>query len=137
MQGAWVLRRLLFAIIALSSYCILLTSCGGGNNNSSAPITSNLTKRVFVSNQFTGALDIVNASTDKLDFHRVITDSGPTKMVMSPDKLTTLVAANGGTALDVVRNPGEFNAGTLSLPGATESFLFLPDNKTAYAAVRN
>src|SRR4051812_15903146 len=137
MQGAWLLRRLLFAIIALSSYCILLTSCGGGYNNSNAPVTSNLTKRVFASNQFTGALDIVNASTDKLDIHRVITDSSPTKMVMSPDKLTTLVAVNGGTTLDVVRNTGEFNAGSLALPGATESFFFLPDNKTAYVAIRN
>lgn len=111
-------------------------SCGGGSNPN-APIVSNLLKRAFVSNQFSGALDIVDAATDTVNSRRVILDPGPTAMSMSPDKKTVLVFTGGSNRLDVVSTAQEVQAGALQLQDKSESFFYLSDSKTVYVAVRN
>jgi hypothetical protein len=117
---------------------VFLIACGGYSSSSGTGVTtSGLTNRAFVSNQFSGAIDIIDASTDKLNTHRIIGDSNPTIMSLSPDKKATLVFTAGTDLLDVISNKDESVAGKLQLLGQSESFFFLPDNKTVYVAVRN
>src|SRR4051812_44107309 len=137
LQGAWLLQRAAWAVIAILFVSLLLVSCGGGGNPNDQPITSGVLKRPFVSNQFTGTIDIVNAATDKLAIHRIIPDPSPTIMSLSPDKKTTLVFSSSTNRLDVISNKDETQAGSLGLADATESFFYQPDNKTVYVAVRN
>jgi DNA-binding beta-propeller fold protein YncE len=130
------LRRLAWAIIVLCT--VVVWGCGGGDDpDPNAPITSGLTKRAFVSNDFTGIVDIVNASTDTLVAHRIPADSGIQAMALSPNKATTLVFASGPNTLDVINNATEEVAGRLQLGDDAESFFYLPDNNTVYVAVRN
>jgi DNA-binding beta-propeller fold protein YncE len=58
-------------------------------------------------------------------------------MSLSPDKKTTLVFSSSTNRLDVIGNKDEIQAGLLQLTDKTESFFYLPDNKTVYVAVRN
>ncbi len=125
------------ALLGLLGFSVLLIACGGGGSNLNGPTTSGLTNRAFVSNEFTSAIDIVDAANDKLATHRIITDSNPTIMSISPDKKATLLFASGSNLLDVIDNKNEGVAGKLQLLDKTESFFFLPDDKTVYVAVRN
>lgn len=131
------MRRPVSAIILIILASMFAVSCGGGGSDPNAPIVSNLLKRAFVSNQFAGALDIVDAGTDTMNVHRVILDPGPTVMSMSPDKKTVLVFTGSSNRLDVVSTAQEIQAGALQLQDKSESFFYLGDNKTVYAAVRN
>ena len=131
------MRRAVWALIALLGCSIVLIACGGGYSSGSGNTTSGLTKKAFVSNVFTGAIDIVDAANDLLDTHRIISDGGPTIMSMSPDKTATLVFASGTNVLDVVANAQETVAGKLQLTNPSESFFYLPDNKHVYVAVTN
>lgn len=128
------MRRLACAIILI--YAAVLSGCGGSNPNNQ-PDVSRVTRRAFVSNQSSGALDIINETTDTIDPHRILTDSGPTVMSLSPDKTITLVFSSGTNRLDAVSNSGEAVLATLSLGDESISFFYLPDNKIVYAAVRN
>jgi hypothetical protein len=130
------LRRAVVALIALFLCAVLLVACGGYKAPTGST-TSALLLRVFVSNQFTSQIDIVNATTDALTGFRINTDAAPTIMSMSPDKLTTLVFASNANRINVVSNKNETVAGTLQLVDKTENFFYLPDNNTVYVAVRN
>ena len=131
------LRRLACAIILIST--AVLWGCGGGSSNSNKPPQPSFQKRAFVSNQFSGAIDIVNASTDTLGTHRIITDPGPQIMSISPDKTVTLLSTNapGSNRIDAVGNQGEQILASMSLPDESISFFYQPDSKIVFAAVRN
>jgi len=131
------LQRAAWALIAILLVSILLVSCGGGYTNPATGTTSGITKRAFISNQFNAAVDIVNAATDQLSTHRIIIDANPTVMTLSPDRKTTLAFASGANRLDVISNSSEIQGGSLQLAEATESFFYLPDNRTVMVAVRN
>jgi len=131
------LRRLACAIILTSS--LVVWGCGGGSNTSNQPVTSGLTRRAFVSNQFTGALEIINATNDTGSSHRVITDPGANIMHLSPDKSIILVATGAGSSsrINAIGTASESVLGSLSLPDESISFFYQPDNKIVFAAVRN
>jgi hypothetical protein len=118
-----------------------LLACGGYSNSSStAPITSGLANRAFVSNVFSGAIDIINANSDSLNTHRIIGDGGPKYMALSPDKSATLVFTSSSNLIDAVDNKGETVAGRLQLQsavGAPQGFFALGDNQRIYVAERN
>lgn len=130
------MRRLACALILIST--LIVWGCGGGSAPNNTPQPS-FQKRAFVSNNFSNAVDIVNASTDAIGTSRVLTDNGPKVMTMSPDKTITLVSASFGgfNSLDAISNQSQIILGTLSLSDETISFLYQPDNKIIYIAVRN
>ncbi|HSE48107.1 MAG TPA: hypothetical protein VLA96_02755 [Terriglobales bacterium] len=131
------MRRLACAIILLS--VVFVWGCGGGSNTNTGPVTSGLTRRAFVSNQFTGALDIINATDDIVSAHRIGTDPGPTIMSLSPDKSIILVATGtgSGSRIDAIGTASEAVLGSLSLPDESISFFYQPDSKIVFVAVRN
>jgi hypothetical protein len=141
------LIRTLSAFFVFTLVGLCLVSCssynapsGGGGGQSGIKF------RAFVSNPihpaFSGggfpALDIVDASTDNLTSFAVsligsVPDAG--MMALSPKRDRTLVLSPSNHALAVVDNASESAASSISLPGATDSFLVWTDNTTAFVAV--
>jgi len=128
------LRRTGCAIILIST--IMLWGCGGGSP-SQQPVTSGFTRRAFVSNSFTNALDIIDATNDLTRGNRVSTDPGPTTMALSPDRSVALVFASGANRLDAISTREETMLASLATSEETISFFYMPDNRIAYIAVRN
>src|SRR5262249_4491642 len=56
-------------------------------------------------------------------------------MALSPKRDRTLVFSPSNHALSVVDNASESAAASISLPGATDSFLVWTDNATAFVAI--
>ena len=131
------MRRLACAIILIS--VVFVWGCGGSSNTNTGPVTSGLTRRAFVSNQFTSALDIINATDDIVSAHRINTDPGPTVMSLSPDKSVILVATGtgSGSRIDAISTASEAIVGSLSLPDESISFFYQPDSKVVFVSVRN
>jgi DNA-binding beta-propeller fold protein YncE len=132
-----LLRRPVWAIIAIILGSMFLASCGGSYNGSTPNLISGLTKRAFVSNTFANAIDIVDAANDVLNSHRIIPDPGPKVMALSPDKKLSLVFSTSSNHLDVINNATEAQVGAVAVQDVSESFFFLPDSRTVYVAVRN
>ena len=130
------MKRILGAApVALAA--VLLASCGGNSSPATAPTTSLLTKRAFVTNEFTGAVRIVDATTDKLNSHSISVGGSPQTMVVSADKKTTLVFSSGGRAVSVIDNATEAVSGAIGVGEYSDSLAISSDGKLAYVAVRN
>jgi hypothetical protein len=83
-------------------------------------------------------LNIVNGNTDLLSRATVGlagTVSNPGLMAVTPDRKITLVFSSNENRVAVVSNGNESAAGSIALPGATESMVAADDNATAYVAV--
>ena len=162
-ESVWGVRRNLKRAIIPSGALILvavLVSCGGYSNPSSSTTTtpkvppSKITKRVFLTNAFNsgsgGEVDILDAARDTFQgsnssgtnvttiTNSVITvNQGASLIVLTPDKTFTLVFESTGNTVSIITNATEALAGSITLPGATESMVIGTDNKTVYAAMRN
>jgi hypothetical protein len=121
-----------------------LVSCG--YKSPSTQNKSGLKFRAFVSNPLhplpsgggTPVLEIVDASKDVLSSSPIslsgsLSDAG--MMAVSPKKDLTLVFSAANNALAAVNNASESPSGSVSLPGATDSFFVWTDNTTAFVAV--
>ena len=118
---------------------ILLAGCGSSNPNTSTttPVTG-LTKRVLLSNQQTGQVNIINALKDV-----------PTTSSVNANGATKLVTAGGSagfTAIMQSTNPGQVSIFNNSKEQITQAPLIAdtpvdiaisPDGKTAWVAERN
>ena len=131
------MKQKVLGIAAIAAGVLLLGSCGGSYKSNSAPTTSQLTKRAFLSNEFSGAIQIVNASNDTLNTHAIPGGSSPQTMVLSGNKAITLVFNAGGNFLLQVDNATEAGIKTANLPGYTDSIALSSDGSKAYAAMRN
>ena len=121
-------------LIVLSACCLM--SCGGGSPSSSAlGVTSGLTFRVFVSNNFSGQLDLVDATKDALSTGTINVGAQPGLMAVTPDRTLTLVFDQGSHTFSVVDNASEQQTASIGIPGFTESFLISADSGTLFAAV--
>src|ERR1044072_202175 len=129
MNGVLRLKRaVVTAFIAL--LVIMMVSCAGSsNNNSNTPRTSNISNKVFVSNSFSGVLNIVNGDTDDLSFFTVQTGGTPTSIFESQDKSTTLDFDSRNNSIDVVDNATEARLASIKLAGFSDSFLSTKDGK--------
>lgn len=136
-MGARSLRRAAGAVFSFSLICSLLAGCGGYSSNQTQTPTSRITKRAFVSDSFDGSLHIEDAQNDVESASRITTGRQPGAMLLSPDRKTTLVFHAGENTLGIVDNTTESLTARIALPGASESFVLLSDNKTGFAAVRN
>jgi len=130
------LKRILCAApVALAA--VFLVSCGGKSSSSPAPTTSLLTKRAFVTNEFSGAVRIVNAATDKLNSKSITVGGGLQTMVVSDNKKTTLVFSSAGQAVGVIDNATEAVLGVVGVGEYSDSLAISADGTKAYAAIRN
>ena len=134
------MRRAVWAIISLLVAGTVLVACGGYSSNTTTVVTSGLAHKAFVSNTFSGAIDIIDTTQDKIVANRILGDPGPKYMTMSPDLTATLAFASSGNLLDVIDNKNEAVGGKqllVSPLAAPQSFLYLGDNTTIYIAERN
>ena len=117
---------------------LALSSCSGSSSSSnpSGTTVSGVKPRAFVTNSFAGGVQIVDASKDTLvRTNQITVGVDPGLMVLSPNKLTTLVFNNGGgNNVSVIDNTREAQTAQIQLPGPTESIVISPDNNTGYAA---
>jgi hypothetical protein len=148
-----LLKRAFIGSVTLAAL-LVLASCGGGNSGSSSSqtTTSGIKLRAYVTNEFKGNIEIINAATDKENQVASVDANGntvlspanvisagvdPTIMALSPDKSLTLVFDTGSNYLSVITNADETNAGQILLPSGAGSLAVGADNKTGYASMRN
>lgn len=131
------MKRKVLGITVIAAGVLLLGSCGGGSAPASPPTTSRLTKRAFVSNEFTGSIQIVNAANDMLNTHSFSIGTRPQTIVVSENKAKSLIFNAGGNVLNLVDNASESVAAAATLPDYTDSIAISSDGTKAYAAIRN
>ena len=143
------------AIVPLFFAALLLVSCGGGGSSSSgssAPATSGIKQRAFVTNAYTSQIVIVNAANDTVrtafvsdangNTRSVIADainagSGAGMMALSPDKKLTLVFDETSHGITLIDNAKETAIASFVLPDFTQSMVISTDDRIGYAAVPN
>jgi len=136
------------AVVPLLTTVLLITACGGSGT---APAPSGLTNRAFISNTYTGDLQIVDTQNDMTAYTAETTNSAGqvvpgapvtvtvattvTFEVLSPDRNTTLVYDPSSFTLWTVANSTETTSFSLALGGASSMAVFSPDSDTVYAPV--
>ena len=130
------MKRTLIGIVLIVLCAGWLLSCGGGSPSSSKlGATSGLTFRAFVSNSFSGQLDIVDASKDALSTSTINAGVQPGAMAVTPDRTLTLVFDQGSHTFAVVDNATEQQTASIGIPSFTDSFVVSSDSARLFAAV--
>ena len=135
------LKRVLILLFSLLPASLILLSCGYSSPSSSGT-GSALKYRAFITNSVAPAgVYIVNAQTDvRAAVSPISAGHTPGMMVVTPNRTLTLVFSGDGTQfsdnqLTVINNATESAAGSIALPGGTESIVVSPDGSAAYAAI--
>jgi len=147
--GARIARLALF--LTASPLIVLLAACGSSNSNSA--MTSGLKNRAFISNSYSGNLQIVDTQDDMTAYTASTTNSAGqivpgqpviiavsstvTFEVESPSNTVTAVFDPGSNAMWFVDNSTEFTAGDVPLRSAAGMALFSPDSSKMYAPEPN
>ena len=129
-----------------------MAACGGSGNNNTTP-TSKLKHRAFISNMFSGSLQIVDDQNDTTAFTPQTTNSAGqvvqgqpvtipvstsvTFQVESSDHTVTAVYDPTAHVLWQVMNSTEMTAGNIPLTSSAGMALFSPDNTKFYAPEPN
>jgi YVTN family beta-propeller protein len=127
-QGVTRVKPLGLAILLL-----VMAACGGSSKTTAG---SGVKNRAFVTNAFSGTINIVDASTDGLSGSTIAAGAQPTIMALSPQREITAVFDSGTNTVRVVNNSTESSTGAIALPAASDSIV-LKDSTTGFAAVRN
>jgi hypothetical protein len=147
------LKRVALLLIFLIFIAVLfITSCGGGSN-SNPPPPSMAQHRAFVSNTYSGNMQVMDTQNDTTPFTAETTNSAGqlvpgvpvtvsvggslTFEVESPSRATTLAYDQDGNTVYFVDNATETTSGSVALPDFAGMALFSPDSSTVYAPVRN
>lgn len=136
-RSGFLLSLLLLAILA---------GCGGYNAPSSTANTSHIAKRVFLSNESTSVLDLIDASVDQfssftdnttgqISNFTIALTAGPTSMLETADKKTILIYLSVTKALSVVDTTTESQVVSVALPDSATSIALAADGTKAYAAI--
>src|ERR1035441_5179682 len=129
-----------------------MASCGGSGRHPAPP--SKVSHRAFISNSYSGNLQIMDTQNDTTPFTAQTVDpttgqvipgvpvtitvgTSLTFEVVSPGLATTLVYDQSGNVLDFVNNTTEAVSGSVALPDFAQMALFSPDASKVYAPVRN
>ena len=157
-----VLNRVL-ALLGAAIFFLTMAACGGNNdNNVTTPngntITNpknNLKNRAYISNQFSGNLQIVDSANDTTAFFSSSnTNTGTTNQIVdlsvnipvglsttflarSPDGTTTAVYDPRVVSIGIVNNSTQTTKGTITLPAWAGMEVFSPDSKTLYVPTGN
>ena len=153
-------------VVLLLGTCVFLLfifSCGSSNNSVTGPngnvtvnAPSKLKNRAFITNQFSGNLQIVDSQTDSTAFYTVTNNNtgitGPgvtgtavqitvggslTFELLSPDNLETLVYNPTTFSLTFITNSSEAPNGSVNLANWADMALYSPDSKKIYVPVPN
>jgi hypothetical protein len=151
------------ALVAAAILLLAMAACGGNNNNSVTTPNgntinnpkNNLKNRAYISNQFSGNLQIVDSANDTTAFFSSSnTNTGTTNQIVdlsvnipvglsttflarSPDGTMTAVYDTRVVSIGVVNNSTQTTVGTVSLPAWAAMELFSPDSKTLYVPTGN
>jgi len=128
----------------------MIPACGGGGS-STAPAVSNVANAAFISNSYSGDLQIVNTQNDTTNYTSETTNSAGqivqgqpvaitvatavTFEVLSPNKANTLVYDPSSYELYVISNAAQTVSGSLALAGPATMAAFSTDSSTAYVPV--
>lgn len=140
------LAAVVFSLISLA----MIPACGGGGN-STAPAVSNVANAAFISNTYSGDLQIVNTQNDTTNFTAETTNSAGqvvqgqpvaitisttvTFEVLAPGKANTVVYDPSSNELYVVSNASQTVLGSLALAGPATMAAFSTNGSTVYAPV--
>lgn len=155
MKRAVLLLGTLVPLLIIAS-CSSNNSVTGPNGNATVNAPSKLQNRAFISNQYSGNLQIMDSQTDTTAFYTVTNNNtgvtGPgvtgtavsipvstslTFMVLSPDNLETLVYNPATFTFTFVTNSSEATNGTVSMPNYATMAVYSPDSKFVYVPVPN
>lgn len=131
------MKRALIVVLFSVATALVFFSCSG-SSSSTGPLA---TSRVFVSQDINGGgvaagLLVVDADRDARTFQAPITAGAtPGMMVVTPNRVQTLVFSALGNTLALVNNSQESVSTAITLPGFTESIVVSPDSQTAYVAI--
>ena len=141
------LKRVVVLVPALLTVLVIV-ACGGSGTPTTA---SGVQNAAFISNTYSGNLQIVDTQNDTTAYTQETTNSAGqvvagapvtvtvstsvTFEVESPDKSTTLVYDPNGFALWIVTNSTDATSGELPLAGPASMAVFSPDSSTVYAPV--
>jgi hypothetical protein len=144
-------KKRIAALIPALSVIVTLAACGTSNPN--APTTSGAKNRAFISNAFSGSLQIVDTQNDTTPLTAQTTNSqgqlipgqpvtiavstDVTFEVESPDATVTSVFDPTVNALWFVTNSSETVAGDVALGSAAGMAVFSPDSGTVYVPEPN
>ena len=159
-----VLNRVL-ALVGAAICLVGLASCGGSNNGTTQVTTPNgntvnnpsgsLKNRAFISNQYSGNLQIVDSANDTTAFfsssntnvnttNQIVDLSvnipvgiSTTFLARSPDGTTTAVYDPASVAITFLTNSTQAIIGTFSVPTAASMELFSADSTTLYVPTAN
>ena len=142
----------LIFIVSCSSY----NSTTGPNGNVSVNAPSQLKNRAFITNQYSGNVQIVDSQTDTTAFYTVTNNNtgitGPgvtgtavnitiggslTFELLSPDTLETLVYNPTSFTLTFITNATELTNGSVNLANWADMALYSPDSTKVYVPVPN
>jgi hypothetical protein len=126
---------------------LLIAACGGNTSNPNATM-SNVQNRAFISNTFSGNLQIVNTQNDTTGFTAETTNSAgqvvpgqPVTIAVSttatfeaigPNRAQTVVYNPTSKTLYVVNNSSESLSHTLPLANTASMAVFSPDSSKVY-----
>jgi hypothetical protein len=134
------LKRTLILVCLLLPVSLLFLSCGS-SSSSNGSTTSGLKFRAFISQDVnaspvTPGVQIINAATDVQAFLAPMpAGATPGMMVVTPNRVQTLVFSIADNNLTFISNGSESAAGRINLPGFTESIVVSPDSLIGYAAI--
>ncbi len=142
---------------------LIIASCGSSNNSVTGPngnVTLNapsmLQNRAFITNQYSGSIQIVDSQNDTTAYYTatnnntgitgtgvtgtavsIIVSNSLTFTVLSPDDLETLVYDPTTTSLTFITNSSEATNGSVNLTGYATMALYSPDSKFIYVPEPN
>jgi hypothetical protein len=132
------LKRALILLSFLLPVSLVFLSCGS-SPSSSGTSTSGLKFRAFISQDVNNGglgVQIIDAEKDvRAPVAAISAGATPGLMVVTPNRVQTLVFSHADNKLTLISNGGESPSAQVTLPGFTESFVVSPDSLTAYIAV--
>lgn len=149
-------------LLVSSAALLVLVSCGGSGNSVTGPngnatlnAPSKLQNRAFITNQYSGNIQIVDSQNDTTAYYTVtnnntgnttpggspaaavniVVGSSLTWEVLSPDDLETLVYDPLSNTLTFITNASESMNGSVNLAGWASMAVYSPDSKNVYVPV--
>jgi hypothetical protein len=113
----------------------MVVGCGGPSNSTTqtAPL-SGLSRRVLVSNSFTGTINFVDAQKDLLNA-KTLAGNSVTKMITAGG--TTIALDSAGSEIPIIDNATETVTFNAAIGDQAFDIAISPDGLTAWAAMRN
>ncbi len=144
------MKRLVLPVLTLVAI-LTITSCGGSSSNTAT--TSGVQNRAFISNTYTGSLQVMNSQNDTTNYTASGVNSAGqvvqgtpvtitagvsvTWMVEGPSNTLTMIFDRGDNNLIFMNNAAETVSASVLLANSADMAVFSEDGSTVYVPVRN